>query len=390
MDKYSFDRIVPRYGHASLKWNDPDPEVLPLWVADMDYSAAPCIMRALQDRLDHGVFGYVDVPDAYYDAIAGWMQRRHGWSIEREWILCTTGVVPALSAVVKALTAPGDEVIILTPVYNCFFTSITNNGCRTREVPLLYDSTTGRYSIDYEALEAAARGDRAKLLLFCNPHNPACRVWTPQEMQRVWEIAARHGVRLVSDEIHCEIVMDGLRYTPMASVCEEMRRSVITCASPSKSFNIAGLHNAFVVCSDAATREAIYGAVVANDAGGLNPFGVAALPAAYSREGEQWLDELNSYIAGNYRLLRDFVEGFLPGVVLTPLEGTYLAWINVRASGLDGEQVAEALLRKAKLRINPGSMYGDNARHFVRVNLATSRQIITEAIDRVKKLIDDE
>lgn len=238
--EYDFDTVIPRRGTDSCKWDTPAQEdVLPMWVADMDFRTAPAVIEALQRRVAHGIFGYTKVPDAYYNAVEGWFARRHGWRIDRRWIVCTTGVVPALSAVIKALTKPGDRVIVQTPAYNCFFSSIRNNGCELSSNGLSYRG--GRYTVDFEDLEAKAADPKAKLLLLCNPHNPVGRVWTPEELRRMGEICLRHGVLVVADEIHCELTYDGHDYTPFASLSEEFLRHSVTCNSPSKAFNLAGM-----------------------------------------------------------------------------------------------------------------------------------------------------
>lgn len=387
MNDYDFNKEVPRLGTACVKWNDPDPEVIPLWVADMDFPAAPCIVEALRKRLEHGIFGYVDVPLRFYDAVTAWMSRRHGWTFPKEWLLYTTGVVPAISAVVKALAQPGEEVIVLTPVYNCFFSSIRNNGCTPVEVPLLYNAETGRYTIDYEAFERAAARPQATMIIFCNPHNPAGRAWTASEMERVWQIAKKHGVAVVSDEIHCEIVMPGCRYTPMASINEEMKSGIVTCFSSSKSFNTAGLQTACITCAEPQKRQAIDRAININEVCDINPFGMEALIAAYSPQGEKWLEGLNDYISGNFETLRNFISTHLPQLTLTPNEATYLAWLNVEPLGMTGDQVTQLLYDKAKVRLNSGSMYGDAGKGFVRINLATQRSLLQKALKRVEALI---
>ena len=281
---YDFDEIVNRRGSGSVKWDArppfgiPGEEVIPLWVADMDFKAAPFILDALKKRVDHGVFGYVNVPDSYYDAVISWFAGRHGWKMEKEWILYTTGVVPALSAVIKAFCKPSDKVIVQTPVYNCFFSSIRNNGCERLDVPLLYHDST--YSFDFDALERACADPKARVLLLCNPHNPAGRVWKAEELERVGEIARRHGVVVVSDEIHCEIVMPGHRFVPFASVSAGNQSCCVTLCSPSKSFNIAGLQIANIVTDNADWLKRIDRAVNDNEICDVNPFGVVALQAA--------------------------------------------------------------------------------------------------------------
>ncbi|HJG71289.1 MAG TPA: aminotransferase class I/II-fold pyridoxal phosphate-dependent enzyme, partial [Bacteroides fragilis] len=238
--KYDFDTIVPRRGTNSYKWDTPkEKNVLPMWVADMDFRTAPAILEALQRRVAHGIFGYTKVPETYYDAVVRWFESRHRWQIDPLWIIYTSGVVPALSAIIKALTAPGDKVIVQTPAYNCFYSSIRNDGCELSANNLIYRD--GRYMIDFDDLAAKAADPKAKILLLCNPHNPVGRVWTPEELRHIGDICLRNGVFVVADEIHCELTYEGHDYTPFASLSERFQQNSVTCISPSKAFNLAGL-----------------------------------------------------------------------------------------------------------------------------------------------------
>ena len=378
---YDFDTIIPRRGTSAVKWDARPPfeadtdGMIPLWVADMDFKAAPFIMDALRKRLEHGVFGYVTVPDSYYEAVRRWFSRRHGWNLEKEWILYTTGVVPALSVVVKALSKPGEKVIIQSPVYNCFFSSVRNSGSEILDVPLIYHD--GTYGFDFEGLERACADPKATLMLLCNPHNPAGRVWTREELARVGEIARRHGVAVVSDEIHCESVMPGYHYTPFGSVSPEDQANCVTLCSPSKSFNIAGLHIANIVTPNAEWRRLIDRVINVYELCDVNPFGVVALEAAYSEEGDGWLEELNQYIYDNYLLLKEKLSDYH----VCKLEGTYLPWVDVSSLGVPSEKIEETLLRDYKVWVNAGTMYGTEG--FIRINLATPRSLLAEGLDRV-------
>lgn len=269
--RYDFDEPVERRRTNSYKWDSEPEGVLPMWVADMDFRTAPCITGALQRRVAHGIFGYTRVPDEYYDAVIGWFGRRHGWELRREWMIYTSGVVPAVSAVIKALTVPGDKVLVQTPVYNCFFSSVRNNGCEVVSSPLLQTGDT--YRIDFDDLERKAADGRVRILLLCNPHNPAGRVWTREELARIGEICLRRGVTVVSDEIHCELVFPGHVYTPFAALSDEFRQHSVTCVSPSKAFNIAGLQIANIVCADEEMRRKIDKAININEVCDVNPFG---------------------------------------------------------------------------------------------------------------------
>ena len=383
--KYDFDEIVPRRGTNAIKWDmDTDPEVLPMWVADMDFRTAPAVAAALKRRVQHDIFGYATAPKAYYDAITGWFRRRHGWQIRPEWVLHTTGVIPALSAVIKALTQPGDKVLIQTPVYNHFFTSIHNSGCQAAESPLVYRDNT--YTIDFDALERTAADPAVKLMILCNPHNPAGRVWTPEELRRIGEICLRNDVFVVADEIHCELIMPGFRHTPFASLSNEFARRSVTCTSPSKAFNLAGLQVANIFAADTAIRERIGQALALNETGEISPFAIEALTAAYD-EGAEWLDALNAYLHENYLFLRDFLARELPQYPVLPLEGTYLAWIDCRAAGMTSEALAERLLADGRLFVNPGSIYGAAGEGFIRLNIACPRTLLADGLERLKKAL---
>lgn len=377
---YDFDELINRRGTNSLKWDSAaDPDVLPLWVADMDFRTAQPVIDALKRRVEHGIFGYTHVPDAFYESIIRWFARRHGWTMRREWMLYTSGVVPALSAVIKALTAPGDKVLVQTPVYNCFFSSIRNNGCTVEESPLIYENQT--YRMDFDDLERRAADPRVKVMLLCNPHNPAGRVWTRDELARLGDICLRHGVTVVADEIHCELVMPGHAYTPYASVSEAMRHGSVTCLSPTKSFNMAGLQIAAIVSDDADVRRRIDRAININEVCDVNPFGIEATIAAYD-EGEPWLLQLLDYLKGNYDFMCDYCREHLPAFPLTKLEGTYLVWMDCGVLGQPSEELEERLVDESRLWLNAGTMYGAAGEGFMRWNIACPRARLAEALKR--------
>lgn len=381
--KYDFDEIIDRRGTNCVKWDSAEnPDVLPMWVADMDFRTAPAIIDALRRRVDHGIFGYTRVPQNYYDAITGWFARRHGWNIDKNWIIYTSGVVPALSAIIKALTMPGDKVLIQTPVYNCFFSSIRNNGCEIVESSLVHADNT--YSIDFEDLERKASDPKVKAMILCNPHNPAGRVWGRDELIRIGEICIRHDVVVIADEIHCELVMPGYEYTPFASISEDFSRHSVSCVSPSKAFNIAGLQIANIVCADAGRRAKIDRAININEVCDVNPFGVIALQAAYN-EGAEWLDQLLEYIHGNYEYMRRFCEEHMPDFPITKLEGTYLVWMDCRKFGMTSAELEKVLIQDAKLWLNAGTMYGKDGEGFMRWNIACPRARIIEGLKRFEK-----
>ncbi len=379
MDKAIFDEIIPRRGTDSCKWDKAEEEgIIPMWVADMDFRAAPAIIEALQKKVDLGIFGYTWIPQEYYDAIINWFDRRHGWEIRRETILSVPSVVSGVAVVLRALTKPGDKVILQNPAYNCFFRVIRNSGCILSANELAYED--GKYTIDWEDLEERAADPEAKVLILCNPHNPSGRVWTRRELERIADICLRHSVFVISDEIHCELTARGHDYTPFGTLSEEVRRHSVTCGSPSKAFNIAGLQNAFIVSEDAEVRKKLAQAIDECESGDLNPFGVRALIAAYNDSGD-WLDALKEYLYDNYLCLKEFFGKHFPEFKVVPLEGTYLAWIDCRASGMSSHALADLIYSKCKVYFNPGDMYGDD--HFLRVNLACPRPLLKEALNRL-------
>ena len=381
-----FDEVVDRRESGSYKW-DSDPGVLPMWVADMDFRTAPVIEAALQRRVAHGVFGYTLVGEEYYDALTSWFSRRHGYDIDRRMVIYTSGVVPAVSAIIRALAAPGEGVVVQTPVYNCFFSSIRNNGCVIVDNPLRrVDIGDGMFSyeMDFDDLERKASRPDVRLLLLCNPHNPAGRAWRFDELVRVAEICRRHGVRVVSDEIHCELTMPGVRYVPFGLVDREVNAGglqAVVCLSPSKAFNTAGLQIANIVCPDEEVRRLVDRAININEVCDVNPFGVEGLKAAYTSEGEAWLDELRGYIRDSYEFMRTYIASRLPQFPITMLEATYLPWMDVRSLGISSEELEERLRKEAGVWVNCGEMYGQEG--YLRLNIACPRSVLAEGLRRL-------
>lgn len=382
MSTFDFDTVINRRGTNSYKWDIvKEEDVIPLWVADMDFKAAPAILEALKKRVEHGVFGYTLVPDSYYEAIINWFARRHNWQIDRSWIIYTTGVVPAVSCAIKALTLPGEKVLIQTPDYNCFFSSIKNNGCEVAENELVRRGDS--YEVDFEDFERQCADEKTTVFLLCNPHNPAGRVWTKEELERMNDICLTHGVRVISDEIHCELVMPSHRFTPFAAISDACRDNSVVLNSPTKAFNIAGLQIANIICADPAMRRRIDRAVNINEVCDVNPFGVAALQAAYN-ESEEWLDSLNHYIWGNYLALKEFIAKELPRLEVTRLEGTYLAWVDIKATGLTSDEAYGKLMKEGRVYVNSGTMYGRRAGEgYLRINLACPRATLLEGMKRM-------
>ena len=373
---YNFDQCPDRRGTESVKW-DLYPGTLPLWVADMDFKVAPEIQAALQKRLEHGVFGYELVPDSYFEAMHQWFKERHGWDdIGRSTIVPTTGVIAAYSAAIKAMTVPGDKVMVMTPCYNAFFPAIRNNKCVQLDNPLRYD---GRYIVDWDDFEKKAA--EAKVLLLCNPHNPAGRVWTREELLLMAEICRRNQVFVISDEIHCELTYPGHDYTPWATLPEEYVLNSVSCISPTKAFNLAGIQIANIYAKDPAVLAKMDRAINDNECCDVNVFGVTALKAAYT-EGGPWLDQLRNYLYHNARTVSCFLEDELPEVNVLPLEGTYLMWLDCRKALRPGEplegfseRLGKFLQEKVQLTLSTGS-------GFMRVNIACPRSRLLDGMQR--------
>ena len=386
MGKYNFDEFVNRRGTNSVKWDEEKEDgIIPLWVADMDFLAAPAIRRAVEERAKHGVFGYAIVGDSYYAAITNWFKRRHNWAIERDWIIYTTGVIPAISATIHALAMPGEKVLIQTPVYNCFYSCIRNQGLRVLESPLKREGDT--YVVDWDDFEAKCADKKTTLFLLCNPHNPAGRVWTKDELARMNEICMRHDVKVISDEIHCELIMPGYVFTPFATVNADCQRNSVVFNSPTKNFNIAGLQIANIICADKEWYRRIDRAINIFEVCDVNPFGPLALEAAYN-ESEDWIDELMPYIADNYALLKDTFAKEVPSYEVLKLEGTYLAWVDIRKSGLTANALTEKLLREGKVQVNSGVIYSKNdGEGYIRINLACPRATLQEGLKRIVNVL---
>lgn len=379
---YDFDKIIIRRGTDSVKWNQQEYEdLIPLWVADMDFPAAQPIVDALAQRVQHAVYGYAKVPEAFYQAVINWFSRRHGFTIQQEWLLPVIGVVPALSALVKALTEPGDKVLIQEPVYHCFFSSIERNQCEVVSNDLIYRD--GHYGIDFEDFECKASDPKVKLFILCSPHNPAGRVWTRAELERLGEICLRHQVLVISDEIHCDLVFDGHTHIPFGTISPELLAHSITCVAPSKTFNLAGLQVATIVAADPELKKKVQQAFLVNEISSISPFAITGLTAAYD-EGEEWLDQALVYIRANYLYLKSFMVEHLPALQVLPLEGTYLVWVDCAALGVSSRKLGELLLAEGHVQVNVGTMYGKGSNDFIRLNIACSRSVLAAGLLRLK------
>ncbi len=383
---FNFDQPIERRGTRSVKWDEESNDVLPLWVADMDFAVAPCIQQALVQRAMHPCYGYTLVPDDYYEAIIRWFWSRHQWHIRREEILTTIGVIPAIAAILKAYVQQGDNVAILTPVYNCFYNLIRNAGCQALDVPLLSkaEASTLSFTIDWSALEAALALEKTTVLLLSNPHNPVGRIWSAGELEQLALLCKRHGVLLISDEIHNELTRPGIFYVPAAPVIASMEEGPLyaVCTSPSKSFNTAGLQNANIIIPNADLRRRVDRAINLNETCDVNPFGVEATIAAYN-EGLPWLEQLCQYIWANYAFAQRFLAEALPELKVADLQATYLMWVDYRSyTTLPSQQLSRRLIDEAKVWFAAGSSYGAAGEGFLRINLATRREILTEALTR--------
>lgn len=387
--KYDFDEIVDRRGSGCYKYDSEHARgLLPLWVADMDFRAAPCIQEALRKRLEHGVFGYTCVQDSYYEAVGRWFAKHHEWEgLSRENLLYTIGVVPAISAILQALCKEGDGVVLLSPSYNCFYSSIRNSRCRALECDLV--KRNRHFEINWDDLEEKMR--QARVFLLCNPHNPTGRFWTREEMLRMAKIADENGVFVISDEIHCEFAFAGNQYIPYATVATNKQYCV--CMSPSKAFNIAGLQMANIYSPDSDILHRVDKQINVVEICDVNPFGPVATEAAYSDEGWDWLQQLMQYIEGNYRYLQQRIADEMPMLEVTEMEGTYLAWVDCRAllneHIPDSAALEQAIAETTGVLFNGGLMYGQAGHDYLRINMACPRATLAKALGKLKEFSND-
>jgi aminotransferase/cystathionine beta-lyase len=386
--KYDFETVVDRSRLGSVKWEQmkkwcPEvaPGVVPFSIADMELKNPPELVAGLKDYLDEAVLGYSDPTPAYLDAVAGWMARRHGWTVRPEWIQGAPGVIAGFYAAIKALTAPGEGVIIQTPVYYPFYNAIRTTGRTLAPNPLVLSD--GRYGIDFEDLERKARDPRNKVLLFCSPHNPVGRVWTAAELARVGEICLRHDLRIISDEIHFDLVMPGHAHTVFATLSEELARRMVVCTAPSKTFNLAGMQTSNIIIPDPDLRAAFRTQLTSNALWHLNVLGYKACELAYSR-CEPWLEALLGLIHRNHLELARFFRERVPAVRVFDLEGTYLQWMDFRALGLGQDELEALLHHDAQVFLDEGYVFGEAGSGFERMNLACPTRVMLEALERLE------
>lgn len=385
MQKYDFDELINRRNTNSLKWNVPEGE-LPMWVADMDFKTAPEIAEALKKRAEQAVFGYTIVPDSWRDAIAGWWERRHGFNMEKEALVFCTGVVPAISSAVRRLTAVGDKVLVQTPAYPVFFSSIRNNGRNVAENRLLYDKH--RYRIDWEDLEKKLSDPQTTLMLLCNPHNPTGSIWSGEELGRIGELCAANHVRVISDEIHCDLMDLGYEYTPFASVSETCRQNSISCIAPTKTFNLAGLQTAAVYVPDRDLRQKIERALNTDEVAEPGAFAIDAVIAAF-KKGDAWLDALREYLSENRQEVVRFLENKLEKVTLVSSHATYLLWLDCQEVLGDPAELCRFLRSETGLYLSAGTAYGGNGDRFLRMNIACPRERLRAGLKRLKKGVEE-
>jgi cystathionine beta-lyase len=380
-----FDRIISRSGTSSFKYDGRmeifgTDDVVPLWVADMDFAAPAVVRDALAERAAHPIYGYTVYPESLYEALIAWLLKRHGWEVEREWIMMCPGVVPSVHAAIIALSQPDDVVIVQPPVYAPFFAAANSVGCKLQLNPLKFED--GRYRFDLEHFERCA-AEGARLLLLCSPHNPVGRLWKTDELHALLEICERHGVTVLSDEIHADLVYPGRQHTPLAKLNNGTVK-IVTAVAPSKTFNIPGLGLSALIVPDEKDRIGISKAFGLLHVGAANPFSIVAFEAAY-RGGASWLDDLLDYLDATLQLVRAYLQQHLPLIGLIEPEGTYLLWLDCRAMGLSDEQLKHFFVRQAGVGLSPGIIFGEQGSGFMRMNIATPRSVIVEALEKIAR-----
>ena len=382
--KYNFDEITDRRNTNSLKWSVGENE-LPMWVADMDFKTAPSVTEALTKRAAHGIFGYAVIPDEWYEAYMSWWKNRYSFKIEKDWLIFATGVVPAISSIVRKLTTPAENVLILTPVYNIFFNSILNNGRNVFECPLSYKNK--EYGIDFEDLEKKLSDPQTTMMILCNPHNPIGKIWDKKTLKKIGDLCFEHHVTVVSDEIHCDLTETGKSYIPFASVSEKCRMNSITCVAPTKSFNIAGLQTAAVIVPNEVLRHKVWRGLNTDEVAEPNCFAVSAAIAAY-KEGGEWLDALRKYIDENRKFVSAFLGMNLPQITLIQSEATYLLWLDCSLLDGDSDQLQKFIRDTTGLYLSTGKIYGIGGEHFLRFNIACPRSRLADGLNRLKDAVE--
>jgi len=400
--KTNFDQEINRKGTHSAKWGviqDPanpsrwiatedyfgENRMLPLWVADMDFAAPQPVIDALVERARHGIYGYTVRTQSYDAAVVDWMQRRHGWSIQPDWILATPGVVPAVNLLIRTFTRPGEKVLVQRPVYYPFFNAIENNAAEIVSSSLVLKD--GRYAMDFEDFERKAADPATTLFILCSPHNPVGRVWTPEELTRIGHICLANGVLVVADEIHADLIYSGVTFTPYATLGPDMAENTVVCTAPSKTFNLAGLHTSNLIIPNDSLRRRFQQTLNSCGMGKwANPFGVVACEVAY-REGEAWLAEVMAYIEANLDFLGRYLDDHISGIRLIRPEGTYLVWLDCRGLGLDNADLKRLMMETARIFPDEGFIFGPEGDGFERLNIACPRSILEEALVRLRRAV---
>lgn len=382
---YDFSKLTNRKETNSLKW-DVEINELPMWVADMDFETAPEIVEALQKRLDHKIFGYNIVPDEYFESIQNWWSSRHEFNIEKEWMMFCTGVVPAISSIVRKMTTVGENVLIQAPVYNIFCNSILNNGRHVLSSDLIYDGN--EYSIDFKDLEEKLSMPQTTMMILCNPHNPIGKIWSREVLKRIGDLCAKHNVLVVSDEIHCDIVAPNREYIPFASVSQTNLMNSITCIAPTKTFNLAGLQTACIVVPNHVLRHKVNRGINTDEVAEPNSFAITATIAAFTK-GENWLNELREYIENNKQTTINFIKEELPELHVIPSEATYLLWIDCSRVCDNSVELVQAVRNTTGLYLSDGLEYGENGKCFVRINVACPLERLNDGLERLKKGIEN-
>ena len=385
----NFDEIIPRTNTNSIKYDfaakrGMPEDLLPLWVADMDFRTPPCVVEALVEKSRHGIFGYSSSTEAYFDTLQGWFSRRFGWQVQPDWLVKTPGVVFAICAAIRALTRKGDAVLIQPPVYYPFSESVRANNRRLVASELVYDGTA--YAIDFADFERQITENGVKLFILCSPHNPVGRVWTREELIRLGDICMRHGVIVISDEIHADFVYPGHEHHVFASLKPEFSNIAVTCTAPSKTFNLAGLQASNIFIANSELRSLFRSEIARCGAGLLNVMGLVACQAAYT-EGETWLEELKAYLTENLGCLREFIAANIPGIRLVEPQGTYLVWLDFRALNMDDPALDEFIIRRAKLWLDAGTMFGEGGSGFQRINIACPQAVLNQALEQLETAI---
>lgn len=386
---YNFDTIIDRSNNFAAKWSEMDKkygtnDLIPMWVADMDFKAAPCIIDALRNRLEQGIYGYTTRPNSYNESIVNWVSRRFGWNIKSEWLVFSPGVIPAISILIQELTNEGDKIMIQEPVYSPF-NSVVKDNKRELVISPLKKLEDGNYVMDYEDIEAKIKD--VKIFILCNPHNPVGRVWTKEELKQLGDICIKHNVKVISDEIHSDIIFKGHKHIPFASICKEFEQNSITCMAPTKTFNIAGLQMSQVILPNENDYNALDSAFARIDIRRNNAFSLVATEAAYNH-GEEWLTDFIDYLEGNMDFAVNYIEQNMPKLKVRKPQGTYLLWVDFSELGLSDDEVAKFLVENAKVALNNGPSFGIGGQGYQRINLACPRSMVEEALTRIKNAID--